>query len=462
VSDTTNTTYEQAVDRLMSLADFERGTHSPGHGTFHLQRMTLLLDRLGNPHLSVPTVHVAGTKGKGSTAAMITAILTAQGYKTGLYTSPALHSVTERIRVGLEPIARADFAALVERMWPDAAWVAENGDHGDVTFFEFITAMAFLHFAQIGADFQVIEVGLGGRLDATNVVSPAVSVITPIMLDHVAILGDTVELIAAEKAGIIKQGVPVVTAPQDPAAMDVFAQVSAEHGARLIRVGDDVQWQERESGRGGQSFDITGSLDVYKIQTSLIGSFQQENAATAVAAVETLAEGGVAISTRGIVDGLAAVKWPGRLQVLPNQGAMVVVDGAHNPDSMQRLVKEVERHFQWNRLYLVFGATAGHSAEGMLTALARLSPIVIPVQSRHPKAAAVKSIVTTARDSGLRVEQGPTAVGEAVRRALGEAGEQDLVLATGSISVAAEVIEEIEGVAFETYRTINMPQPGAV
>jgi len=462
VSETTNTRYEQSVDRIMSLADFERGTHSPGHSTFHLQRMTLLLDRLGNPHLSVPTVHVAGTKGKGSTAAMITAILTAQGYKTGLYTSPALHSVVERIRVGLEPIGRNDFAALVERMWPDAEWVAENGDHGDVTFFEFITAMAFLHFAQIGADFQVIEVGLGGRLDATNVVTPVVSVITPIMLDHVAILGDTVELIAAEKAGIIKQGVPIVTAPQVSAALDVFIRIAAEHNARLVRVGDDVQWQERESNLDGQSFDISGSLDVYKIQTSLIGGFQQENAATAVAAVETLAESGVVVSTRGIVDGLAAVKWPGRLHVLSQQGTMVVVDGAHNPDSMHRLVSEIERHFEFDRLYLVFGATVGHSEQGMLTALAGLSPIVIPVQSRHPKAAEVDSIVTTAREIGLHVEQGPNAVGGAVRRAVGQAGERDLVLATGSLSVAAEVIEEIEGVAFETYRTINMPQSGAV
>jgi dihydrofolate synthase/folylpolyglutamate synthase len=462
VSDTTNTSYEQAVDRLMSLADFERGTHSPGHGTFRLQRMTLLLDRLGNPHLAVPTVHVAGTKGKGSTAAMITSILTAQGYRTGLYTSPALHSVTERIRVGLEPIARPDFAALVDRIWPDAEWVAEQGGHGEVTFFEFITAMAFLHFAQTGADFQVIEVGLGGRLDATNVVAPAVSVITPIMLDHVAVLGDTVELIAAEKAGIIKQGVPVVTAPQVPAALDVFVRVAAESGAGLIRVGEEVSWEERETGPDGQSFEIKGRRDVYRVWTRLIGDFQQENAATAVAAVETLAEGGTAVSSKSVVDGLAAVEWPGRLQVLSDRGPTVVVDGAHNPESMRRLVSEVERHFEFDRLHIVFGATAGHNAEGMLAEMAHLSPFVMPVQSRHPKAAAVNSIATVARERGLSVRRGPGTVGEVVRRAIGEAGERDLVLATGSLSVVAEVIEEIEGVAYETYRTLNMPQAGAV
>jgi dihydrofolate synthase/folylpolyglutamate synthase len=424
--------------------------------------MTLLLDRLGDPHLAVPTVHVAGTKGKGSTAAMITAILTAQGYRTGLYTSPALHSVTERIRVGLEPIARPDFAALVDRIWRDSEWVAEQGGHGEVTFFEFITAMAFLHFARTGADFQVIEVGLGGRLDATNVMVPAVSVITPIMLDHVAVLGDTIELIAAEKAGIIKQGVPVVTAPQVPAAMEVFVRVAAENGSRLVRVSEELSWEERDTDLAGQSFDIKGRRDVYRVWTRLIGDFQQENAATAVAAVETLAEGGVAVSSKSIVDGLAAVEWPGRLQVLSGQGPRVVVDGAHNPESMQRLVSEIGRLFEFDRLYLVFGATAGHSAEGMLAEVAHLSPVVIPVQSRHPKSAAVNSIVTIARERGLSVRRGPGAVGEAVGRAIGEAGDGDLVLATGSLSVAAEVIEEIEGVAYETYRTLNMPRAGAV
>jgi dihydrofolate synthase/folylpolyglutamate synthase len=462
VTESTNTSYEHAVDRLMSLADFERGTHSPGHGIFHLQRMTLLLDRLGNPHLAVPTVHVAGTKGKGSTAAMITSILTAQGYRTGLYTSPALHSVTERIRVGLEPIARPDFAALVDRIWPDAEQVAEHGGHGEVTFFEFITAMAFLHFARTQADFQVIEVGLGGRLDATNVVAPAVSVITPIMLDHVAVLGDTVELIAAEKAGIIKQGVPVVTAPQVPAALGVFVRVAAENDARLIRVDEEVSWEERDTSREGQTFDIKGRLDEYRVWTRLIGDFQQENAATAVAAVETLVEGGVAVSSKSIVDGIAAVKWPGRLQVLSGQGRGVVVDGAHNPESMRRLVREIGRLFKFDRLYLVFGATAGHSAEGMLAEVAHLSPVVIPVQSRHPKAAAVNSIATIARERGLSVKLGTGAVGKAVRRAVGEASEGDLVLATGSLAVAAEVIEEIEEVAYETYETMNMPRAGPV
>ena len=162
--------YDEALERVMSLADFERSTHSPGHSTFHLERIGLLMDRLGNPHRGVPTVHIAGTKGKGSTAAMITSVLSTQGYKVGLYTSPHLHSAVERIRVGLEPVSREEFAASVERIWPSVEYVASEGGYGGVTTFEALTAMAFDYFRQINADFQVIEVGLGGRLDSTNIV----------------------------------------------------------------------------------------------------------------------------------------------------------------------------------------------------------------------------------------------------------------------------------------------------
>ena len=198
--------YDGALRRVMGLADFERSTHSPGHAAFHLERMTLLMEQLDCAHLAVPTVHVAGTKGKGSTSAMIASILTAQGYKVGLYTSPHLHSATERIRVNGQPISQQQFAAIVERIWPTVERIGSSGGYGGVTTFEAMTAMAFVHFRDIGADFQVMEVGLGGRLDSTNIVKPRVCAITSISLDHTATLGDTVAKIAFEKAGIIKEG----------------------------------------------------------------------------------------------------------------------------------------------------------------------------------------------------------------------------------------------------------------
>ena len=437
----------------MGLADFERGTHSPGHGVFHLDRMRLLLERAGNPHLDVPTIHVAGTKGKGSTAAMITSILTAEGYSTGLYTSPHLHRVTERIRVGLEPVGRDTFAGLVEELWPEAEYVSERGEHGALTFFEFVTAMAFLHFSKIGADFQVIEVGLGGRLDATNVVSPEVCVITPIMLDHVAVLGDTIELIAAEKAGIIKPGVPVVASPQSATAIEVFAKVASERGATLVEVSQVAEIRPKATGLKGQTFSVRTRRDEYELQTTLLGDYQRENAATAVTAVEMLPH---PISHEGIVDGLAAVRWPARMQLMSADGVRVLADGAHNPESVAHLSEAVRQYFDFERLILVFGATRSHSAEGMLAELAGLSPVVAAVKSRHPKSATTETVAEAVRASGLEPGLVSDDVGEAARWAVDEAGPDDLVLATGSLAVAAEVIEEVEGIEPEIYEGLRI------
>ena len=285
----TRSSYDEALARVMGLANFERSLQSPSHSSFHLERMGLLMERLGNPHLAVPAIHVAGTKGKGSTAAMITSMLTAQGYTVGLYTSPHLHRTVERIRVGLEPIAPDDFAALVDDMWPTVEAVG-TGPYSEVTFFEMLTAMAFVWFARLGADFQVVEVGLGGRLDATNVVAPEICAITHISLDHVKTLGDTVELIAGEKAGIIKQGVPVVVAPQSEEALEVFQQVAAQRSAPLIRVGSEKAWRGLSSDLSGQGFELEGRGGVRTLRVPLLGAHQMENAATAVTVVETLSD----------------------------------------------------------------------------------------------------------------------------------------------------------------------------
>ena len=202
--------YKGALKRIMTLPNFERSKRTPGHSAFHLDRLALVLNSLGNPHREVPTIHIAGTNGKGSTASMVTSILTAEGYQVGLYTSPHLHQVIERIRVGLDPIDPEHFAVLVDRIWPEVQNIGQNGGYGALTFFELLTAMAFLYFKEINADLQVIEVGLGGRRDATNLANPEVCTITSISLDHVNTLGNTVEEIALEKAGIIKPRVPVV------------------------------------------------------------------------------------------------------------------------------------------------------------------------------------------------------------------------------------------------------------
>ena len=451
IRNTTKLDYPAAVRRAMGLADFERGTHSPGHSTFHLERITRLLERLGNPHLAVPTVHVAGTKGKGSTAAMISSILSEAGMRVGLYTSPSLHTVTERVRIGMKPIAQEDFAGLVERMWPEVEWVGEHGGHGPLMYFEFLTALAFQHFSETNADFQVIEVGLGGRLDATNVVHPAVSVITSISLDHTSVLGDTIPLIAAEKAGIVKNGLPVVVAPQEAPALDTIRRIADERGSPMVDVGRELSWQPQHADLDGQEFTVNGLNDTYEVKIPLIGEYQQENAATAIAAAETLINAGYPLTSSDILDGLRNVRWPGRFQVLRRKTPQVIADGAHNPYSMRRFVEALTRQVEFEHPFVVFGAVSGHSALGMLEELAALDPTVIAVQSRHPKAAAVEEIAEAAQAAGISAVMEHGGVGVATSRALDLAASNDVVIGTGSLSVVGEMIEEIEGIEPELY-----------
>lgn len=449
--------YQGALEMVMGLADFERSTHSPGHARFHLERMGLLADLLGQPHLSASTVHIAGTKGKGSTAAMVTSILTAQGYKVGLYTSPHLHSVVERIRIGLEPITRDEFTCLAEHVWPAVESVARDGGYGGVTTFEMLTAMAFQHFHSVGADVQVIEVGLGGRLDSTNIVDPAVSVITSISLDHVVTLGSTLDRIATEKAGVIKGGAPVVLAPQPMQALRVFRDVARERGAPIFEVAAMGAWESLDTDSSGQRAAIKGLNGSYEIHLPLLGDHQLDNAATAVTAVETLAGRGFAVSAESVIDGLREVRWPGRLDVLSREGPVVVVDGAHNPYSITHLVRAVRKHFHCDRVVLIFGGLGGHSTEGMAAELAELAPDVVAVRSRHPRSVSSDVVATIAAGAGLSVVFQSDDVAEGTRYALKIAGAADLVLATGSLSVVAEVIEEIKDVPTEVYPNINRP-----
>lgn len=462
----TQITYPEALKRVMSLADFERSTHSPGHSAFHLERMSLLMQRLDNAHLATPTIHIAGTKGKGSVSAMIASILAAQGYAVGMYSSPHLHSATERIRVNMQPIAQAQFAAVVQRIWRIVEQVGANGGYGGVTTFEALTAMAFTHFSQIQADFQVIEVGLGGRLDATNIVAPQVCAITSISLDHTATLGDTIAQIAYEKAGIIKPNIPVIVAPQPSEAMAVIRRIAAERAAPLLSVEDRFSWRQTRRQTGAdirtKAFRLTSPRRAYDLETPLLGDYQLENAAVAVALAETLTEQGVTLSPQSIARGIRTVNWPARLQILATpddaQGSpLLVVDGAHNPYSIERLAQTLPRHFAYDRLILIFGALSGHSAAGMLQALAPLSPILVAASSRHPRSAAAETIAQTAAQIGIDAAFASDDVAQATRYALSVARPNDLVLGTGSLSVAAEITEEIQHIPPETYPYIKPP-----
>jgi len=443
----TDTEYRQALDYILSFADYERMSRSAV--VFDLGRMEALLKRLGRPHLAARSVHIAGTKGKGSTSAMIASVLTASGYRTGLYTSPHLHTMRERIQVDGRPIEEEDFIALLKRLRPEIEAINHQGTAGELTTFEILTALAFARFQDSGVDYQVLETGLGGRLDATNVVEPAVCAITSISLDHTEVLGDTLAKIAAEKAGIIKPGCTVVCSPQSPEAEEAIAEVCRRKGANLVAVGRDIIWQAGESNPSGQSFRLKGLRQEYHLFIPLLGEFQLDNAAVALGCLEVLAGSGAKITPDTIAAGLDGVHWPGRLQVL-RERPWFIVDGAHNTDSARKLKEALRQYFTYNRAVLIVGTSKDKDMAGIVAGLAGLTDQIIVTRSNNPRATATAVLAAEFSKQGAT----PAAtenVAAAVDLALAKAEPGDLICATGSLFVVAEAAAYIQGVDQEQY-----------
>ncbi len=434
--------YQQALDYIYSFIDYE-SVHRPRDAVhYDMRRMDELLGRLGNPHLKARTVHIAGSKGKGSVAAMMAVVLTAAGYTTGLYTSPHLHTFNERIRIGNELIPDDAIVSLVQKVKPEVEAVNRKAAYGRLTTFEVITALAFAYFALRRVDFQVIEVGLGGRLDATNVVQPDVCVITSISLDHTEVLGDTLAQIATEKAGIIKNGSVVVTSPQAAEVEEVIEQTCLTQQAKLIRVGSDVTWESLGFNSSRQSLRMRGRLASCELSIPLLGQHQLENAAAAVAALEVLTEKGGCISSDDIIRGLVRVDWPGRLQVLSRR-PLVVVDGAHSPDSVRKLAQALGQYFDFERAILIIGASSDKDIAGMVSALVPQFDRVIVTRSTHPRALATTPIIAEFARHGVEA-QATDDIATALPLALSLAGSRDLICVTGSLFVVAGAIEQAE------------------
>jgi dihydrofolate synthase/folylpolyglutamate synthase len=399
-----------------------------------------LLARLGNPHLKAKTVHIAGSKGKGSTAVMTASVLTAAGYKTGLYTSPHLHLFNERIRVDDKLISNDEIVELVAKIKPEVEAVNEEALYGRLTTFEVTTVLGFCYFAQKKADFQVIEVGLGGRLDATNVVNPDVCMITPISYEHTDILGDTLTAIAGEKAGIIKAGSVVVSAPQPDEADAVFAATCAKLRAKLIRVGKEITFQRTRFDDLRQSLIVHGRLRDYEFTIPLLGQYQLSNAAAAIGALEALIENGANIPPQAVLQGMQNVNWEGRLQVL-NRHPLVIADGAHNQDSAQKLRQSLQQYFKYNKAVLVIGMSSDKDLPGIVAELAPAFSQVIVTRSLHPRAMAAAPIAAEFNKHGITALQTDD-IAEAMPLALSLAGENDMICVTGSLFIAAGAIEQ--------------------
>ncbi len=437
-----DTKYQQALDYIYSFVDYEKEPRPRDAVNYDLRRMDELLARLGNPHFKAKTVHIAGTKGKGSVSAMVASVLTASGYATGLYTSPHLHTFNERIMIDGKLIADEEIVSLMEKIRPEVEAVNKRAAYGTLTTFEVITVLGFAYFQLKGVDFKVIEVGLGGRLDATNVIRPEVCIITSISYDHMEVLGNTLTEIATEKAGIIKPDSIVVTSPQVEEAARVFEQTCRSQKAKLIRVGSDVTWQSLAFDSYKQSLRVKGRLGSYDLTIPLLGQHQLDNAATAVGALEVLIEKGYHISVDSITKGMAQVNWPGRLQVLSRR-PLLVVDGAHNADSAEKLRCALEQYFDFDRAILVIGTSSDKDIAGIVSALAPLFNRVIITRSTHPRAMATAPLAAEFKRHGIEA-QATGDISVALPLALSMAGEKELICVTGSLFVVAGAIEQAQ------------------
>ncbi|TYP57668.1 bifunctional folylpolyglutamate synthase/dihydrofolate synthase [Thermosediminibacter litoriperuensis] len=406
-----------------------------------LQNITRLLQLLGNPYEGIKIIHVAGTNGKGSTCAMIDSILRAAGYRVGLYTSPYLEVFNERIRVNGRNIPDEDIARLTEKIRKVLREMEARG-WGAPTEFEVVTALGFMYFKEQNLDFLVLEVGMGGRYDATNVVTPLVSVITPISYDHQQYLGNTLPEIAREKCGIIKQGVPVVTAPQDQEAMRVIEGACRERNCPLVKVGEETRYRLLDWGLEGQVFSLETARNVYdSLKIKLLGDHQLDNAATAVASVEALGHYGINITKEAVEKGLLEARWPGRLEII-GRNPDVLIDGAHNPSGVRVLKSALLKYFPGKRVILVLGILKDKDYLKMLEEIIPVADAVVATRPDSPRALGACELEGSIRS--LQFEKMPEIysredVEEAIDTAFNISGGDDVIVFAGSLYMIGKV-----------------------
>lgn len=427
-------TYPEAVSYLESLVDFERlGFRRHFADTVSLDSIRALLEALGNPQHGLPCVHIAGTKGKGSVATMVEAVLRAAGYRTGLFTSPHLVSFRERIRFAGEMVSEAQIAWAVEQARGPIERLREEGKLNPSTFFEAYTAMAYLLFRETGVQVAVMETGLGGRLDSTNTCEPVACAITTLGLDHTEILGDTIEQIAREKAGILKAGVPAVSAPQARAAEAVLREVAQKVGAPL-RTAPLVQPADTL-----RQFTVTLASGPLTLELPLAGEHQMTNLSVALGVVELLREQGYAIPDAAIVQGVGSVCLAGRLQVA-SEKPWVVLDVAHNEPAAKALAAALPCMLNYGRLIAVLGLSAEKDAVAFCRELAALVDLAILTRAQIERALPTEDLVR-ASEGMWKASVVAANVAEALEIARREAGEDDCILVTGSFYVVGEAMQ---------------------
>lgn len=438
-------TYEQAVNYLESFVDYEKTGGYNYRGAMKLKRAEALLDGLGNPHRNFKAIHVAGTKGKGSTCAFVYSILKESGLKAGLYTSPHLVDFKERIRISFpkdRTIQDDEISALVNRIRPFLDRFRSSSKFGPPSFFEVYTVLAFLFFNIRKIDIAVVEVGLGGRLDATNVISPLVGGITPISLDHTDKLGGTLDLITKEKCGIIKENAIVVSSLQPPSVTKRIRQIAVEKNAKLYEIGRDIFYESLTASPEEQTFNVRGIFEDYTLLTSsLLGRHQVINAATAIGLVESLRFHNITVCPHNIAGGIRHTKWPGRLQIA-GKNPWIILDGAHNNASAKALKEAITGIFTYKDILLVIGISSDKDAEGIGGPLFPLARKIFFTRSTTLRASAPESLRSRFQDYQKK-SVATFNVEEALELALRQARPEDLILVTGSLFVVGEALEAL-------------------
>ena len=409
--------YRDSLDYLYSLQFFGI--------KLGLENIRELLSRIGNPQERLRIIHIAGTNGKGSTAAALASIFHAAGVPAGLYTSPHLHHFSERIRIDTQQITESEVVELIEELRPHAEALR-------TTFFEFTTAMALLCFQRRGVHWVILETGLGGRLDATNIVTPELCLITPIALDHTAYLGTTLAEVAAEKAGIFKPGVAVISAQQDPEVTAVLQQRAEQLSLPLSQFGYDYHYRNE-----AELFTVSAAAFLLdNVETTLIGAHHQQNLALAAVAADYLSNSGLEVSPAAIREGLEKVRWPGRLEWLPDQ---ILLDGAHNPAGAKKLAAYLQLQ-SLDGLHLVIGCKADKQTDEILSELLPFVSCVYVTQPPIDEAAPVEKLVQQVRESGILVSEYVDPI-VAINTALKYRSPGDIILVAGSLFLVAAIRE---------------------
>ncbi len=443
--------YQAALAYIEKFIDYERSPDfSRQARLYNLNRISLLLDLLGNPQGRLKVIHIAGSKGKGSTAAFIASVLTCAGYKTGLFTSPHLITPRERCRIDNELISESDIAFYIDKLRPAIDTVSDS-EFGRVSFFEIYTALAFSYFADQATDFAVVEVGLGGRLDATNVVTPITTVITPIGLEHTAILGETYSEIAGEKAEIIKHGCPLALAPQCPEARVVFEKIARERNAPIVEVENFLR---KDSGSSvpqiiysvdglpvAQQFDVETNSDSYpQLNIPLLGHHQFVNATTALAGLECLKQQGYVIPKASVYAGLKNVQWNGRIQRIMSS-PIVVLDGAHSPVSMKALCQTLRDNFRYAKVTFIVSLMRDKNLTTIGNIVSETADAVIATQvADNPRVMPAETIRNAWAGICPKVTAYPTPE-KAIGKALSDASPTDLICITGSLYLVGQALE---------------------